>query len=492
VLIGKNKVKRKSKTHTNVFIWGMIVLFSQPGLSMVMVGGSDPIEDHGWPTGSLELANLPTRISWMAGPPFGTGSMYEFRYHCKHTDQFNDALKAFASIQADKLEVVIHNGTQDGIEGEIITTISDDYIDWTFTVWNPQDWDRLKNTSRSFYRLPDSETKKPVPFVKDPLPAPRIDVHLGGGAVIWSAVKIPQQKNLIVIDKRPGTIAQKFAGRGLVQGKVFDLETKKPIPGAQIVLAKRQGQRDWKDSIQESADKKGVCQIGQIPLGMYQIRIQAQGYVATEMDFYDNRKPEIFEFESGMLRPFTVKGKIVDVTGNPLKDLEVRAGDFVEPGGNGYPAYGDGSAITNAQGEFEIRNLPKGFASLCCRVKGLYQQDSIFELYPVPGENIILTMTGTGTVRGKVIDEAGKSITDEVHIIVRPPGEQIGKWGGSSRCASDGSFEFTNVPPGEYLVGTDHTLYTDSEKANAKLVVVKAGKIHEVEVKHISQRRKRK
>ena len=126
---------------------------------------SDPIEDHGWPMGSLQLGESADADQLDGGvPPFGTGSMYEFRFHGENTQQFNEALKVFLTVKADQLELVIHNLTQDGVLQEKIETIAEDNTDWTFTVWNPQDWDRLKNISRSFYRLPDSGIKKPVPL----------------------------------------------------------------------------------------------------------------------------------------------------------------------------------------------------------------------------------------------------------------------------------------------------------------------------------------
>ena len=129
------------RTKQGVLIIVCVVLaWSNAGMSMILVGGADPVEDHGWPVGSVELANLPTRVSWWAGPPFGTGSMYEFQYECESTDQFYEALKVFTRINASKLELVIRNGPKpDGSPG------GNKQTDWTFTVWNPEDWDNLNN-----------------------------------------------------------------------------------------------------------------------------------------------------------------------------------------------------------------------------------------------------------------------------------------------------------------------------------------------------------
>ena len=83
----------------------LIVLFCADfGISLIMTGGDKaialPYHGRGWPKGSIEMANLPTRISRWAGPPFGTGSMYEFEYQAENTDQLNRALETFAIIDA--------------------------------------------------------------------------------------------------------------------------------------------------------------------------------------------------------------------------------------------------------------------------------------------------------------------------------------------------------------------------------------------------------
>lgn len=182
---------------------------------------------------------------------------------------------------------------------------------------------------------------------------------------------------------------------------------------------------------------------------------------------------------------------MTDAKGAPLQGVGVQAGDFVGFDGNEYRRQADSPVLTDAQGRFEISDLPKGFVSIRCRAEGLHQADSIFQMYTVPSKQIRLTMTGTGIIRGKVVDADGKVPAGEIHIHIRPPGEQIGKWGGSAKCKEDGSFEFTGVPAGEYLVGTDFTLMTEGDKTNAKVVLVEAGKTYDIEVVHVEQKRRR-
>ena len=487
----------KGKILSLLVILGIIILLCDVGMSLIIVGGSERIEDRGWPYGSVEMANLATRFGWWEGPPFGGGE-YHFLYRCENTSQFNQALARFAAIEAKRLELVVHNGPKKDF-------VVDGRVDWTFLAWVGKNWDSLSNSSRNFYRLADSGSTKPVPMARKTMPVPRVDVYLGAeNPIIWNDVKVPA--NVVVIDRRPGSVAPQFAGRGLVHGKVLDLETKKPIAGARVLLLERvqsteagtgrsarpgSGGDEWKTVKDVTTNARGLCQIDDVPLGFYEVSVSAEGYVSLELERYDNTLAECYDFEVGLLRPFSITGIVTDAKGAPLQGVGVQAGDFVGPDGNGYRHQADSPVLTDAQGRFEIPDLPKGFASIRCRAEGLHQADSIFERYPVPSKQIRLTMTGTGIIRGKVVDADGKVPAGEIHIHIRPPGEQLGKWGGSAKCKEDGSFEFTGVPPGEYLVGTDFSLVIEGDRTNAKLVRVEAGKTYDIEVVHVEQRRGR-
>src|SRR5688572_23474449 len=74
-----------------------------PALGLIMVGkGNDPVKDNNWPAGSLDVANLKTRVAWMEGPPFG-GGQHTFLYR-GDTAAFQAVLDAFAKIKAPALE----------------------------------------------------------------------------------------------------------------------------------------------------------------------------------------------------------------------------------------------------------------------------------------------------------------------------------------------------------------------------------------------------
>ena len=469
-----------------LIIFCLIFLFPKVGMSLIEVfHGNDPIGDRGWASGSVEMANLATRTGYWIGPPFGGGE-YHFLYRCENTGEFNQALKTFAAIRANKLELVIHNGPEYSSwtsKGDNERAKEENRIDWTFTVWNPESWDRLLNNPRSFFLSDHPNFKKPVA-------APRVDVYIGGGSIVWKDVKIP--KNLVVIDKRPSSVSPKFAGKGLVHGKVFDMATGEPIAGAQITLAKREDYRNWKEVMHGKTDEQGFCQIPKIPLGYYEIRVGAEGYVTRKQANYDNKRPEYHQFNLGLARPSYIKGIVTDQAGNPIEGVNISATNIVGPDGFGYQCAGDRDVITDKQGRFEIRSLPKGTMSIRCRGKSLHLKNSIFERYSIPSDKIKLTMTGTGTIRGKVVDKDGKRPAGGIILELEPAGgNKPGTWGYSGHLSEDGTFDISGIPPGEYIIGTHPNPSRSYYKPNTIKITVIAGETYELEIIHAEQKLRR-
>lgn len=92
-------------------------------------------------------------------------------------------------------------------------------------------------------------------------------------------------------------------------------------------------------------------------------------------------------------------------------------------------------------------------------------------------------MVATGVVRGKIVDAKGKPAgSGNVSINVDPPGDPIGKWGGSMNVEADGVFQFENVPPGNYTVSSKPQFPGSKADPMAQHITVNSGKITEVTV----------
>ncbi|HEX9046455.1 MAG TPA: hypothetical protein VF988_05460 [Verrucomicrobiae bacterium] len=183
------------KTTFIPLLWlALLVPFTSSALIVSGVG-HDPVPDPGWPQGSLVVANLPSRVGWWEGPPFGGGE-WHFNYR-GDTEALNQALTNFAAIVAPALDLVIHDGpmtNQFGGQG------GDARIDWSFTVWVPEAW-------HYHYNDPHSVSNAVDPNLRKPAPAPRLDVYVGNGLIDWSKVKVPA--NVHLRDERASAVDTK-------------------------------------------------------------------------------------------------------------------------------------------------------------------------------------------------------------------------------------------------------------------------------------------
>jgi len=425
--------------------------------------GNKPVADRGWPLGCLAMANLPTRIAWWEGPPFGGGESH-FLYRGATTAEFNEALRTFASIRAPKREVVLHDGPRYGLlyqewESPSQQPGGNARVDWEFAVWNPASWYRLNSDISTLLAR------------RGPVPAPRLDVYLGGGAIVWAQV----------VDERAPV---QPVGGGLVCGDVFDMSTGKPIAGAEVTLsAIKTG--EGAQLLRGRTDGLGSFRLEGIPRGRYRIAVQAEGYAARQVDgLYRNRRDSYYQFSATLARVARIQGVVIDTQGELVRGAQVEATDTYGLDGERYaspePA-GAQWATTDEGGRFEIAALPTGFVHLTCLAAGRHQVKSTSEICRVPGPLVILTMEGTGKVQGKVVEGNGKAPGETVTVELRAVGDPLHKWGGSMNCAKDGSFVFPAVPQGEYLIGTDPGLLLD-RNPDAQRVTVRVGQTVEVTV----------
>ena len=168
------------------------LLAARPAAASIMVSeGNQPVQDFGWPAGALEVANLETRIGYWEGPPFGGGE-FHFLYRGDN-ESANVAVKAFAAIHAEKLEIIVHDGL-----GHDQFLAKDAPVDWSFTVWVPTNWDNLYNNPKVTFNTNDPNYGKP-------LPPPRMHVYVGAGGLDWNKISVPL--NLTVRDERVSNVS---------------------------------------------------------------------------------------------------------------------------------------------------------------------------------------------------------------------------------------------------------------------------------------------
>ncbi len=476
---------RSSDTSTRLLLTTCILGLLSANAAPLITGGrgNEPMENRGWPLGAEKVANLACRVAWWEGPPYG-GGQHVFEYRSKDTAEFNDALKAFAAIRTPKLELIVQDGPHKSF-------MEQEQVDWTFIVWRPESWHSLYNNPKSTFPRRGDNTGKPVP-------PPSLHAYVGGkGAIVWEQVEVPP--NVHVIDRRASAAKVKPVGGGMIHADVYDMATGQTIAGAEVTVAKRRGRDDWDETIRGKTDPLGAVEIQKIPPGRYEIRIRAAGYASRGQGTYNNAGNTYHEFVVELMRTASISGKVVDTSRKPIAQAIVTAKGTCGIDGRSYPCIDAKPATTDRDGAFKIEALPKGFAQLRVRAPSLYQVTSSTVLYQVPPgfwdppDGIEIRMTPTGVVRGKVVGAAGQAKSGKVHVHIHPPGpSRVGQWGGSMQCNDDGSFEFKNVPPGSYLVGTNPVVARGGKDPDAKQVIVKPGKIVAVQVTHKGREARRR
>jgi hypothetical protein len=159
--------------------------------------------------------------------------------------------------------------------------------------------------------------------------------------------------------------------------------------------------------------------------------------------------------------------------------------------GRGYALPAEPEAKTDGAGRFTLAGLPNGYAQVWANAPGHFQVDSL-KVHAVPAQDTLrVQLVATGTISGTVIDATGNPVTDGT-ISATPPGDPIGKWGGSMNIKGDGTFLFENVPPGKYSISTKPQYPGAPADPNAQEVTVTSGKTTDVTVEKAAEPAPRK
>ncbi len=477
-----------------------ICLMQAPTWAMMSIGtGNRPVRDSGWPSGCVQVANLPSRVAYANGP---NGGQDHFAYRCRDTAEFNAALETFAAIRVPRLTrpthamsggaadivddkpllVVVHD-RRPGSEQQTRWSFFDGQIDWTFTVWVP------KYFHQSFSRSP-GDFRSQSSYYRQPVPPPRIDVYVGAdGPIAWDSVNVPP--NVRLIDRRKAAAPVGVTDGGVVSGRLFDMATHQVIAGAEVVMTRQRVKpAAAKPTARAHTDDTGAFTLRGIPEGYYGISAQAEGYAGRSVGAFDNRTGHGFrDFDALLAKTGSLRGQVLDTSGNPVPGIAVSTTGTWGIDGLSYACSPNPTATTDAAGRFELQSLPHGVAALRCRAPGLYQKSINAKLFPVgtePWEKPVeaaIVVEGMGSVRGTVVGLDGEPPQRPFIVEIEPEGGGgIGTWGGSMTCRKDGSFEFRTMPPGNYVIIAKPNPMREGEATKPKPVTVTVGGVVKVHI----------
>jgi hypothetical protein len=127
--------------------------------------------------------------------------------------------------------------------------------------------------------------------------------------------------------------------------------------------------------------------------------------------------------------------------------------------GQPYKATDKFAVESDETGHFEITNVATGYARLTVAAEGYYS-DNGSPFYDVPSDNITLRLSRAGGIQGRVTDPSGKALSSRggQSLMVFLDATELPKeathiyrgGAGAVTVKADGTFEFNNVPPGDY------------------------------------------
>lgn len=473
VSIVDSLAKRGCWCRVSLVAAALIMVFHQPAWALITGGeGNDPVKDPGWPKGGAAVFNTETRVAWWEGPPFGGG---QWHAECKgDAAALSLLLDDFSKVDIPIKRVVLHDGfghsfwlNPNGDKEKLAKSL----IDWTVMLWQP---DRLKfqRGLPAGFRAVEGE----------PILA-QIDVYTGG-FVRWADVIVP--KGIEVVDERLEAHGFKATDGTVIEGKVVDLATMKPLMATLVleeILPQKQGGYEYVKRMEVQADAQGHWVVKHAPAAWCRLVLQADGYVSRVIAHgkYDD-KPRWLEHNSGLSKSAPVSGRVVDAAGKPLADVEVRISDLDAKNGGRYDTGDDSKIKTDAAGRFRIEAVPLGTASVWVHKPG-YVRPGLGPKFDTPASDLLLKMLPSATLKVRV-DFSDTTRPEGYIVSIKPEGgEVVGSWGGGGNIDAEGQITFQNIPPGKYIVTGRPNPGSDKQETPPEKVDLQGGASKELTIK---------
>jgi Carboxypeptidase regulatory-like domain len=453
----------------------MAILPLKNGHAWIRVGkGNAPVADPGWPKGAAKIFNDRERVAWWEGPPFGGG---QWHAECRGNAQvLNAVLDDFVNIDAKAKRVIVHDGVGQSFglnSNREPAKRAAAEIDWEFTVWQRASWEQQRKLPVE-YRPPDFDAADKEPPVQ-------IDIYVGG-KVHWSELLIPH--GLEVIDERLEAHGFTSADRIVLEGKVFDLASKKPL-----TAALRLDRIDSKPGggltkvLQTVADPPGHWVMKKVPEGWYRLVAEKEGYVPRLVAYTTlDVQPGWHHYACGLAPVASLSGRVTDETGKPLADVAVRLSDILPAGSTGgYQLLNEKLCKTNADGRFQSDQVPAGKATIWLHKAG-YILRGLGPQISIPAKDLVFKLERSAQIRVTVAFPGGERPSGYQVEIDAEGGRAVGQWGGSGDIDQQNQIVFSDMPPGRYILQGHPNPFTISRDKRSKPVTidVKGGQSAEI------------
>jgi protocatechuate 3,4-dioxygenase beta subunit len=235
---------------------------------------------------------------------------------------------------------------------------------------------------------------------------------------------------------------------------------------------------------QVETDQSGRYRIDRLVPGDYTIAVRKYGFESREYgqeigsaagrSITLKNGQSVAALDVTLLRGGAITGTILDEFGEPMQDVAVSAVQLQpNPGGaRGIRAASRGGGRTDDRGQYRLSGLFPGSYFVQAVAEGDLTAGTGYlpRLYPgvmafdqatqtrvdfgseITGIDFAVSATETYRVTGRVWDASGNVAQGSVSLTVSERSGAVQTQARSANIGPDGSFEFTNVGPGEYVV----------------------------------------
>ncbi|MEX0641160.1 MAG: carboxypeptidase-like regulatory domain-containing protein [Pirellulales bacterium] len=435
--------------------------------------GNSPLRDPGWPDGAAPIFNHASRVAWWEGPPLGGGQWHaECRGDAK---TLTTVLADFAKLEVKNKRIVVHDGVGHSFwlnPNRKPEKAEAAKIDWTFVVWQPASWEQLRKMPADLDPTDAGDA--------DEGPPAQIDVYTGGN-VRWASVKVP--KGIKVVDQRLVAHGFKLSDGTVLEGKVVDLATQQPIAGEmRLERSEPQPKGGYRyTSVAKAAiDDQGKWVLTNAPAGSHRVVVTAEGYVPRVVGYaqFDGQS-RWANYDSGLARPASVTGRVLDDDGKPIEGVEVRIQDVTARKSGHYESADGYTVKTGADGRFRAEKVPTGKATVWIHKPG-YCRPGLGPKITTPAKDVSLKMSKSAQVV-VTVDFAATTRPEGYIVHIEPEGgSKIGSWGGSGNIDATNKVKFEHIPPGKYFLQGRPNPGSDNQQTEFIAVDLKGGEKAEI------------
>jgi hypothetical protein len=243
-------------------------------------------------------------------------------------------------------------------------------------------------------------------------------------------------------------IVLKLVPGARLSGRVLDLRTQQPLPGAQVAIAAT--------PLVATADVHGHFDLSAVLPGGHQLRVTAARHVARTVPMSFGQGARVSGLDIFLQPAATVKGRVARADGTGIAGASLFLARYHAAGSD------DGQALllplpaqSDANGQFSLE-LEAGAARLIARSRGLAEgQSDMLDLVEGQESKVDIVLRAGGQVVGAVHGADGHAVSSGQIAVFSGTDRDHGWKAGEAPIGRDGHFEVDALPKGHLLVSAD-------------------------------------